>query len=113
MKSGLATWTIKVWGNYNDWTVGKTNIEKKAKEVVAFLRENGLQENEIVKTEVDKYDRYDTDEDIKKINTPTSTTNDINNTATATRSFLTLYFLFDILSPFLCLISPACHKPSP
>lgn len=69
VKSGLATWTIKVWGNYNDWTVGKTNVEKKSKEVVAFLKENGLQENEIIKKEVDKYDRYDTDEDIKKINT--------------------------------------------
>jgi len=67
VKSNLATWEIQVWGNYNDWNVGKPAIEKKSNEVIAFLKENGLKDSEIIKEEVDRSDRYATENDIKKI----------------------------------------------
>lgn len=67
VKSNLATWEIQVWGNYNDWNVGKPAIEKKTNEVITFLKENGLKDSEIIKEKVDRSDRYATENDIKKI----------------------------------------------
>ena len=68
VQSNLATWKIKVWGNYNDWNIGKAGIEKKTEEVLALLKENGITDQEITQTETSRKDRYNTEEDVKKIN---------------------------------------------
>lgn len=68
VQSNLATWTIKVWGTYNDWAVGKEGIEKKASDVIALLKKSGITDEEITLSEADRKDRFSTNEDIKKIN---------------------------------------------
>ena len=58
VKSNLATWSITVSGNYNDWSEGKRSVEEKTKEVLAFLNEMGLSSSEMREDEIEKDDRY-------------------------------------------------------